>query len=329
MAYSNRTIGIIIASAISIVLIIGAVLISGPLPFKWNRVSATSTHDLLVSYASKDTDADGLPDWQEALYATDPNDAHSVRADILDGQAVAQGLVAPKFATATTTTDTTAIPGVESGPDTLTDQFARELFTQYVSQAGNSTPTPETIASFVEQAVANLTARNSSVNEFDQSDVKTSGTGEDALLVYAAQIEGVFAKNTAPSEKSEIEYLADAVQKNDKAALKEVKRIGATYTSLAKGYVATAVPSEAVTPHLEVANALARIGTDITDFSMMDTDPLRAYFGLAKYQEDVPKLVAGLKALNAVYTSEGVVVPEGTSGFYFFRLLTRSATQEL
>ena len=89
--------------AIFLLLIVTAYGMSGPLPFHTSTAGAESTHDLLVSYASKDTDNDGLPDWQESLYGTDPNNAHSVNATVTDGEAVTQGLVKARFATATTT----------------------------------------------------------------------------------------------------------------------------------------------------------------------------------------------------------------------------------
>lgn len=331
VAYSHRTIGIIISSVLAVGCMVVAVLISGPLPFHlFGTANATSTHDLLVQYAAKDTDADGLPDWEEVLYGTDPNNAHTVEADVLDGEAVSKGLVKPKFASATSTPiKVEDLPGTTAGENTVTDQFARALFGQYLAQAGNTPPTPEQIASFVEKAVADLERSQQSADTFTAGQVKVSGAGSDALVTYAASIETVFAKNASSPEKSEVEYLADAVQKNDTAALTQVRKIGATYTTLAKGYVAESVPREAAVPHLAVANALARIGTDITDFGAMDKDPLRAYLGLARYQEDVPKLVAALTALHAVYQSEQVVVPEGTTGAFFYKLLVTSAAQKL
>jgi hypothetical protein len=328
VAYSLRTIGIIIASTLSVILIVIAVLVSGPLPFHLQRVDAQSTHDLLVSYAAKDTDGDGLPDWEEALYGTDPNNPHSVSQAVTDGEAVAQGLVKPKFATATSTpVDAAAIPGTDSGPQTLTDQFARGLFSQYLAQHDPSTPpTPADITTFVEGAVADFQGSQQIPDAYNQGQVHVVGSGSDALLSYAAAIESVFARNTVDADKSELDYYADAVEKNDLTALAQVKKIGAAYTAIAKGYVAVPVPREAAIPHLAVANALARLGSDITDMSTMQSDPLRSYLGLAKYQKDSPALLSALASLQNVYASEEVTVPTGTKGSSFYDSLVQ-ATQ--
>lgn len=326
VTFSTRTAGILVSSTLAVIFIGTAVAISGPFPFHIKKADAESTHDLLVSYAAKDSDADGLPDWEEALYGTDPANPHSVSQSVTDGDAVSQGLVKPKFANATSTpVNVNDIPGALAGPTTVTDQFARALFSQFLSQHASGTPTPAEIASFVEQGVANLSAEQKSPDAFNQGQVRVLGSGSEALIAYAAQAEAVMAKNTDTSGKNEIEYFGDAVEKNDTTALPHVKKIGATYTSLSHAYMAIPVPKEAAIPHLAIANAMARISGDITDMSMMEKDPLRAYLGLAKYQNDAVSLRAALASLNSVYAAEQISVPEGTSGAYFYALLVRSS----
>jgi hypothetical protein len=328
VTFTPRTIGIALASTLAVVFIAVAVVISGPLPFHLNKANAESTHDLLVSYAAKDSDNDGLPDWEEALYGTDPTNPHSVNANVTDGDAVSQGLVKPKFASATSTPiSASAIPGVSAAPTTVTDQFARALFSQYLSQHTSVTPTPDEIATFVEQGVSDLSNQQTAPDAFNAGQVHVVGTGSDALVSYAAQAESTMAKNTVSSDKNEIEYFGDVVEKNDLTALPKIKKIGAAYTTLAKAYIAIPVPKEAAVPHLAVANAMARIGGDITDMSTMTEDPLRAYLGLAKYEKDVPALQSALAALQGVYVSEGVTIPQGTSGAFFIGLLNTSTTK--
>jgi len=326
VAYSTRTIGIVVASLIAAGLILTAVLFSGPLPFHLSRANAESTHDLLVSYAAKDSDSDGLPDWEEALYGTDPNNPHSVSPNVTDGEAVAQGLVKPQFATATTTpVDTKSLPGVDAGPQTLTDQFARQLFGQYLAQHANGQPTPEEIATFVEQGVANLQSNNAVPDTYTTSNARPSGSGPDALISYATSIDGVLSG--APQfPQSELDYFSDAVERGQTAELKQVRQIGASYSNMAKAYIALPVPKEALVPHTAVANAFARLGADITDMSTISTDPLRGYIGLAAYQNDAPRLITALAALDRVFEAENVHIADGTAGSAFYRAMTRAAS---
>ncbi len=330
VTYSTRTIGIIVASTIALGSIVFAVLISGPLPFRTATADAESTHELLVSYAAKDTDTDGLPDWQEALYGTDPNNPHSVNQAVTDGEAVAQGLVKPKFANATTTpVDAASVPGTAVEDNTVTGSFARTLFGQYLLQHQGKNPTPEEIATFVEQGVADFNATHAIPNSFNQGQVRVSGTGPDALMAYAASAEAVFAKNAAKTDKNEVEYLSDAILKNDPVAVAQLSKIGASYSATAKAYIAISAPKELAAPHLALANALAHVGSDITDMANISKDPLRGYVGLANYGNDGPALLTALTALDGVYKSEQVVIPVGTGGSHFvatLNLATRADT---
>lgn len=327
VANSIRTIGIIVACVIASILIGTAFLISGPLPSFFGTANAESTHDLLVQYAAKDSDHDGLPDWEEALYGTDPNNPHSISPTLTDGEAVAQGLVKPAVATATSSpAAANSIPGASVATTTVTDEFARELFSQYLLQLGpNAQPTPDDVATFVEQGLANLSTNQQVPDAYNAGQVRVVGSGSDALISYAAAEESAFSKNTIKADRSEIDYFADAVNKNDASALVEVKRIGAAYTALGSAYLAVPVPQEAAVPHLAIANALARLGGDITDMSMLGSDPLRSYLGLAKYENDASNLQKALVSLHDVYASERVVIPDGTTGVFFYALLQKSA----
>ena len=66
MAFSKKTISILSSIALSVLLIIGAYGLSS-LSSLIGIADAGSTDALLKAYAEKDTDSDGLFDWQESL----------------------------------------------------------------------------------------------------------------------------------------------------------------------------------------------------------------------------------------------------------------------
>ena len=318
VAYSTRTISIVAASAISVVLIGGAYVLSGPWPFT-KTADAESTHDLLVTYAAKDTDNDGLPDWEEALYGTDPNNPHSVDPALSDGQAVAEGKVKPKFATATTTTLAASdIPGVDAGPTTLTDQFAQQLFKQYLTNRGATPPTPDQIATLVETGVTQLEQSNTIPNAFNAGEERVVGSGPDALKTYAVAVERVFLTNQVPEQQSEILYFADAVNKNDDASLAKVSAIGKSYGTIGEALIKIPVPIEVASLHLELANALMRMNAVTLDFAAIRTDPLRAMLGLAQYEQDGAGVLQALSSIHSLFVNEGVTFGQGEAGGQFY-----------
>lgn len=323
MGYQRRTLFLFSSCLIAVLLIGTAYVSSGPSFLSTKRVGAESTHDLLVSYASKDTDSDGLPDWQEALYGTDPSNPYSVNASVTDGEAVAQGLVAPKFRNATTTpVDASVIPGPDAGPQTLTDQFGKDLFGQYLKARGSGEPSSADVATFVEQGVAQLKKNQAVQNAFNQGQVKVSGTGPEALLVYAAAAEKIITKIDAGKSKDEIEYYSDAVYKNDPAALVAVQKYAKDYAVAGKALMDIAVPKELATSHLRLANSLMQVSESLGDMGALKTDPLRAMLGMASYKDSSAEGRGALSDIWQVFHAENVVPAAGSTGSIFYHYLS-------
>jgi hypothetical protein len=320
MASFSRKSGIVGALVIAGVLIGGAYFFSSnPSAFLSAQIAnAQSTQQLLQSYSQKDSDGDGLPDWEEALYGTDPNNPHSFSPTLTDGQAVAEGLIKPKFettaASASSTDLATQVPGIDAASGSLTDEFAQQFFGQYISQQTGDTdtqPSDADIDTYAQQAMQQFVSDNIQKDPYTLSQVNVSGSGSDALVSYSAADESVFDANTVNSSKNELEYFSDAVEKND--------------TAIAPQLMEVQVPSEMQYAHLELANSVSRLGVDITNMSMFSTDPLRGYIGFSEYQTDVNSFGQALTDINKVYVSEQVTVPDGSAGSSFYDLTTNMA----
>jgi hypothetical protein len=316
---------------VAVIVIGGAWVISGHHYPSFGVANAESSDELLKAYAAKDTDGDGLPDWEEALYGTNPNDAHSVRPNLTDAEAVAQGLVTPHYADAVATTTTAEslageVPGDAAKPGSLTDQFAQQFFDNYVSTRGGSVPSADDMQSFVANAVTQLQAAQVRTDAFSAADMKVSGSGADALTEFAANADAAFAANTVQLPYDELTYFSDAVDKNDSTALANVKAIGAAYTGTAAALARASVPQELADSDLALVNAMARLGATITDLSTVNDDPIRAMLGLSNYPGDATALVQALAKAKAVYDQENVSIQSPASGWSFYHLLTVAAS---
>ncbi len=314
-----RTLQLALASSVAVAFIVCSYLFSGPFSLRPSTVDAATAETLLKAYAVKDADADGLPDWQEALYGTDPTNPESVQKGIKDGEAVAQGLVKPKFTSATQPQTGVIDSGVAD--DSITAQFAREFFTEYLTTYdGFANPTNDQLTAFTEKAVQKLVANHRSSPAFSASKTSVSGTGTSALRTYAALSDSVFIKNTVQTEKGELEYLSDALEKNDSSALVKLKSIGKTYTALSVAFIKVPVPAEARDAHVRVANAFATMGEVVSDMGSSSTDPLRSMLGLMLYKDATTELAQSLLDLYGVFDASGVVFQEGDSGYTLYRL---------
>lgn len=304
------------------ILIIGAYILSGRHISGVSLVNAESTDAILKTYAAKDSDNDGLPDWEEALYGTDPQNPHSVRANLTDGEAVAQGLATPRYsgqpASATSTENLAAkVPGTPAAPDSLTEQFSRLFFNNYMATRGDTPPTTEQTQAFVQDAVTELSTTRVLPDAFSASQMKISGSGPAALTAYAVQAELIFQANNPRLPYDELTYFSDATDRNDATALANVAKIAESYTNRAKALAGISVPQEASSAQLSLVSTMARLGNTIADLAAVKNDPMRAMLGLAEYQSDVDAFAAALSSMHTLFVMENIDIAKGQPGYSF------------
>src|ERR1035437_7373016 len=83
------------ATLFSVVIVVGAYFLARGIESP-PVVQASTETALLQAIASKDSDSDGLPDWEESRYGTDPHVADTFHLGMTDGESVAKGLIVPK-----------------------------------------------------------------------------------------------------------------------------------------------------------------------------------------------------------------------------------------
>jgi len=290
------------------------------------RAQAGTTDDLLKAISTKDSDGDGLPDWEEALYGTDPNKFDTFGYGMSDSQAVAKGLIVPKAATpivnataATNGSSTPAdafVPGGTPASGSLTEQFARNFFAQYLAaHQGGKTLSTADMTTFVTTAVEQLQASQVQQDAFTYGEVKVAGSGQATMRAYAVAAEAAFAANTVQLPKSELAYLNDAVTNNDTSALDNITKISQAYTKIANAFIKLPVPTELATAHLALANALAQMDVVTSEFAAVNRDPILTSLGLANYTGDATAMRTAFVNIASALQHASVVLKPGDAGY--------------
>jgi len=321
---------ILSASLGAVALVAGAYLLARGVEHP--QVAQASTESaLLAQIAAKDTDGDGLPDWEEALYGTDPNVVDTRHLGMSDGQAVAQGLIVPKAiedASLATSTPSASVPGAPEGAaaGSLTDSFAKNFFTLYLAAkrgANGAALTKDQISAIADQAFSALAKTVAPAPDYKSaSDLSISGQGSDAFVSYANAAAGVLAAHTVTLPKSELDYLSDAI-KGDSAALAHLADISKAYRDIATGLSAVAVPQALASDDLALINAMARVSEAAGDFARVNTDPVAAMLALELYPSSVEALAQALQDLGKQYDAAHVALPAGSPAASFI-YVTRS-----
>ncbi|MBI4088472.1 hypothetical protein HY415_00020 [Candidatus Kaiserbacteria bacterium] len=328
---------ILVAALLSIVLIVGAYLLakgieSPPL------AQASAEAALLQAIATRDSNNDGLPDWQNVLYGIPLDSATTdyFNLGMTNGEAVARGLIVPKaiadMQVATSSGEPVIVdPSLPPVPaeGTLTEAFARSFFTLYLSakQANGDTElSTDQVETLAGQALLSLSSLIGAAPDYKSAnELIVQGSSADALKAFAASAEAVVVKNkkTSDATKNEIFYLQDAVERNDSNALSHLASLAKMYRETAVGLAALPVPSELAASGLALINALMRASGIASDFARVNTDPLAAMLALGQYAQLDQSLVQTFAAISSVYAAAGIALLEGTPGALFLDTVAR------
>jgi hypothetical protein len=293
---------------------------------------------LLQAIATKDSDGDGLPDWEEQLYATSPNTIDTFKLGMTDGEAVAKGLIVPKaiadIPIATSSPASIDIDGLPPAPaeGTLTAAFAKNFFTLYLAAkqtSGGANLSESDMQNVANEALSSLSSVVAVAPDFKSlKDLTVSGSGSDALKAFAMSAEAVLLKNTSDASKSEILYLKDALENNDVTAFSHIASIAKQYRDSAIGLAVLPVPEELAADDLALINAMMRVSGIAADFTRADTDPLATILALQQYPQAVSALATAFTHIGNVYKTANISLLAETAGASFVNLIVDVANEQ-
>lgn len=318
-----------VAAFIALVFIGGSIYISRHLSTPVAQASPESA--LLNAIATRDSDGDGLPDWQEALYGTDPHTIDTQKLGMSDAEAVAKGLIVPKaVADIPTASDSGTASSDEPFADgTLTSLFAQNLMAAYVSAKeakGGADLTEDEMFAVANEAVTQTSKTLTPAPAFKNlSDLKIGEAGPVSMRAYVASVDAIFEKNKSTGGKSDLTYLQEVVSGTDQKAVGHLSSLASTYRAVAAGIALVAVPQEAAAAHLKLVNSTMRLGQIISDFARVNTDPLAAILGLQQYPQAALLFAQSLSELGAIVASEQISIQSGQPGAAFLDLLQSAA----
>ncbi len=303
-----------------------------------STVSASTESALLQAIATKDSDGDGLSDWEEALYGTDPRVIDTSNLGMTDGEAVSRGLIVPLSVADIPTTDTSPSSldsdGLPPAPKegTLTDTFAKTFFALFVKAKkanGGADLSESEMQSVADEALSSISAFMDVAPDFKSAkDLVVAGSGPEALKEFAIKAEAVLMKNMSTATTSEIHYLKRAVENNDTAALSHVASISKVYRDSAIGLSVLRVPTEIAGENLALVNAMMRMSQIASDFAKVNDDPLVTILALKQYPQAVLNLGNAFIHIGEIYKTAGISLPSGSPGASFVNLILDIAASQ-
>jgi len=243
------------------------------------EVVTTTRVNTPTTFTEKDSDGDGLMDWEEGLWGTDPNNPNSKSVSVNDAEYVAtvrEALKAPSQPTQTAQVKQTL---------TETDILARDLFTQYLNIKGAGS----NITSDVAQGLA-ATLANSVLTETEPSTIYTSADlnivddSERAYENYEKLLEATINQYQGAGGIDEIVELQKAIENpGNVESVMALETAWKQYENVLQDMLDLPVPSGVVSEHLEMVNALSVLVNNVESFQYVLADPVVALPAISNY----------------------------------------------
>ena len=257
--------------------------------------------ETLADLVNKDTDLDGIPNWEESLWGTDPtkkdtNDdgvSDSVEIEKIKSTQVKSDIVIDENGITT--------KGGERDSENLTetDKLSRELFSTIatLNQAGDiDQATVDKLSSSFAERIQNSAPRK----VFSLADMKViKDDSAQAVSTYNEALNKIYSQN------SKVKYtVLDVLQKFivdennvDESVLPELDPLIAQTNSTVDAMAKTSVPASLATLHLDLVNTLQKLSENVSDIRLFSTDIIIAMRGISQYQTNSESLDSAVNEL--------------------------------
>lgn len=223
----------------------------------------------------KDTDGDGVADWEEYLWGTSSENTDSDSDGISDLDYINQKKRELQEKTGTT--------GIES--ETVTDQLAREYFATIVALQESGGLTVEAMTNIATSFAENISLVELP-NMFNSASVVSVTPTIQTRTKYKNDISARLTSNGSGSIGTEFNYI-DQLTRDEysrDSARASIEGIANSYKSFAVSISQMQVPNDIVEEHIAFVNALYNTGLSLETTSAFWDDPISGVTGLMQYK---------------------------------------------
>ena len=268
-----------------------------------NKDSQLQTGNLTINdLLKKDSDEDGIMDWEEALWGTDPKNKAS-----FDG--VADAIYVKKKKDDLKIASGNSL-GEDSGTLTETDKFAQEFFAS-LSAMKQSGQIDANAINNVSTALGQKIVESTMIDKYTNQDAKIAeNDGVDAQKAYYLSIKKLFdtySKKGIGDELELVSGLAVSGSTEDKITTDKLSQIANAYQEYEHKVIDTPVPTSLVSYHIQIVNNANNTGIAVLNMTKVADDPIIGLSGLSQYQKYSDDLISSVGNLETILYNNGII----------------------
>ena len=241
---------------------------------------------------NRDTDGNGIFDWEESRWGTNPLKKDSNDDGIPDSVEIA------KLKKEETTSVDSSGQTTDEENLTQTDKFSREFFSTVatLNQAGGiDDATVEKLSSSLSDQIKNSAPKK----VFGIRDIKISNNDDaKAYKSYSDNLDIIYKKY--PIKKSVTTILQEFLENEDPTILTELDPTIIQMTKIINDLVKVSSPQSLSSLHLGLVNGFQRLLENIKDIELLDTDVIVTLSAVSQYEKNVDALEKTIKDLTDI-----------------------------
>lgn len=252
-----------------------------------DEILATPVADILEF----DSNTNGIPDWQEALWGLDPKGNGDKNKTFIETKKKELGIAETPSATSTP-------------PLNETERFSREFFAVIMSLRQSGTLDQDAISAIAKSLATNLSqiTKTQYQAKYTLADIKTSSASDNAALSkYEKTLRALVNKYNDRGIGIEMKSVSDALTYNDERPLLGLELVQKAYADFSKELLKMTVPKVIAPTQLELVNESDIISRTLVPMTHILENPVDAMPAIAVYQKQIDIFVATINRLNAFY----------------------------
>lgn len=270
-----------------------------------------------------DSDGDGLFDWEEELWGTNPKIKDTDSDETNDGDEVDQGRDPNKpgpsdeLQSIEKQTDTTNQISFNNQEQTVTDIFAKTFFSNYTNLSSPGLdPQYRTI---IFQDLINDT-ENRVNQDFDISVNSSPNNDVSSYRSYGNSLAQVILDDLKETSVEELSLMEDYLVNNNQKSLEAIKKSAAGYENMAIKSELLSVPSNLAEKHENLVESFFQIANGLNNLVTFDEDPIKASFGVSQYETSLRAMYDSLSEIRSFLVKQGITYQENEAAYLFIYL---------
>lgn len=262
-----------------------------------------------------DSDGDGLKDWEEVLWKTDPRRADSDSDGIKDGDEAV--IIKDKTTARASTTSSDLVLASTGAPGTITAEFSKEIFSKYMElKKGGTKLNASGVDDLAKNFINNSPALDLKPTEYVDTDFLPIVRETNAdIKVYGNELGRIVTTNSPRTKENELYIFLLSIQNSDEKKLADLDPIISGYKNIIKQAAAMKVPESALSVHAELLTSMSAVEKTIEGMSKLYSDPIVAIPSMNAYQTSVASMSVAFRSMIAYFNSQGVTFTPGETGY--------------